>query len=439
MENGCGPFERLELTDIDETGREVGRGSYTRVVEVFYKGLRCAAKKVHEKLRQQRSGDLQRQVEAHCTLLSQLRHPCIAQFIGVYFERGSSVPILVMECLPTTLASCLKRSGRLPEELAYSILRDVALGLVYLHGRSPPVVHGDLTTSNVLLTGDLTAKITDVGVASMLGVPWEHRSEASRAFAPPEAARKRGQSERKGDCYSIGILMQNLLMENHPSGVSIPMLNKASNVVNGGLTVPEIDIGDDHPFASLVAQCTSELPQLRPEASQILSTINEMTSDLLPLSFEDKIELLQVMEDKTGQYQTTSNGGQVSGSGGKQLVRKFSLSSELSQSIEVEQLKLAVEELRVENSGLKTSLAKQQKIMSARDQEMAAKLMAKDQEILSKHQELSARDATVESCKATIAAKEATVEGLAKKLKHVQSYLAKKHEVTLLQFRVPTV
>ena len=86
----------------------------------------------------------------------------------------------------------------------------------------------------------------------------------------------------------------------------------------------------------------------------------------------------------------------------------------------------------MENRGLRTSLAKQREIVNARDQEMAAKLMAKDQEIVAKYQELSAQEAMVEMYRATIAAKEGTLSVITNQMKHLQEYIANKHEVNYL-------
>jgi serine/threonine protein kinase len=56
------------------------------------------------------------------------------------------------------------------------MLRDIASGMVFLHSRRPPIVHGDLRSPNLLL--DLTidrdkprfhVKIADFGLARMLG------------------------------------------------------------------------------------------------------------------------------------------------------------------------------------------------------------------------------------------------------------------------------
>ena len=54
-----------------------------------------------------------KEAATHCIglLLSQLRHPNVVQFLGVYFERQMTVPILVMEFLPTNLSSCIDKYG----------------------------------------------------------------------------------------------------------------------------------------------------------------------------------------------------------------------------------------------------------------------------------------------------------------------------------------
>ena len=81
------------------------------------------------------------------------------QFLGVCLEQGSPLPVLEMEYLNTTLFACLERYGVLPKEISYGVLHDVALGLVYLHEHSPPIIHRDLSASNVLLTSNMNAKL----------------------------------------------------------------------------------------------------------------------------------------------------------------------------------------------------------------------------------------------------------------------------------------
>ena len=108
--------------------------------------------------------------------MSTLRHPNIVQFLGVAFFPGSRLPALVMERLLTSLHDLLdpeldpppppdapKRF--LPLSLKCSILQNVANGLAFLHERSPPIIHRDLSARNVLLNSEMVAKIVDLGVA----------------------------------------------------------------------------------------------------------------------------------------------------------------------------------------------------------------------------------------------------------------------------------
>ena len=136
-------------------------------------GLKCAGKKIHELLL--REGDAYasyavRRFEEECRLLSQVRHPDIVQFLGVYFQQKTQASILVMEFLPTNLTSCIEQVKLLPREISYSILLDVALGLCYLHSQTPPIIHRDLSSNNVLLTSNMSAKISDLGVARILNL-----------------------------------------------------------------------------------------------------------------------------------------------------------------------------------------------------------------------------------------------------------------------------
>ena len=104
-------FESYMLHGIRKTDRELGHGSYASVLEMEYMGLKCAGKKIHELLLGH--GDPTYTInrfEEECRLLSQIRHPNIVQFLGVHFEQGVKVPILVMEFLSTNLTSCIEKT-----------------------------------------------------------------------------------------------------------------------------------------------------------------------------------------------------------------------------------------------------------------------------------------------------------------------------------------
>ena len=447
MENGAstrGLLHRFELSGVESTDQMPAQhGSYSaKPVEVLYKGLKSTGKRLNQELAH-KDGDtsdaglLLERFESHCARLSELRHPHLVQFMGVFYDgdpdkSSHRLPMMVTEHLPASLDNVLEQYGSLPDELCYSILKDVALGLTYLHSRSPPFLHGEVAACNVMLTWDMTAKLSDAGLSSLLGLSLEQRRKVGRhtlVHLPPEVLSTQVESlTKKADSYGYGILMIHTLSGEFPEYLSrkAELVSKTGSIADmKGIDDLLGGINSDHPLSSLVLQCISRTSDLRPEASRIYSIISEMMLQFPAPSFERRIEILQRVVMATKERKISGEENPRS-----HMQRKDSIAN-LANSLEIEHLKLQIEELQVENRGLRTSLSKQQGVVSARDHEMAAKLMAKDQEIVAKQQELSALESTIDLCQATISAKEATVHGLRNQLKHLQTYLATKHEVSL--------
>ena len=133
-----------------------------------------------------------------CYHSSMIRHPNIVQFMGVYYTERSDLPIMVMELMDTGLTSFIDNNqSKIAVETKLSILYDVSLGLSYLHGRDPAIIHRDLSSNNVLLgKGHVVAKISDLGMAKMIRADSKQtRSRLTTApgtlhFMPPEALDK---------------------------------------------------------------------------------------------------------------------------------------------------------------------------------------------------------------------------------------------------------
>ena len=161
-------------------------------------GLVCAGKKMYDALVDPRNQGTENVVEKYykeCSLLAELRHPHIVQFLGICFFPDSRLPVLVMERLHTSLDDLLEQYPYIPLHVKLSILYDVTKGLVFLHTRSPVVVHRDLTARNVLLDAAMTAKIADLGNSRItnlrpgrlaqtmtMGIP------GTLVYMPPEAS-----------------------------------------------------------------------------------------------------------------------------------------------------------------------------------------------------------------------------------------------------------
>ena len=299
-------FDPYKLTGVRVTDRELGHGSYATVLELEYMGLKCAGKKIHELLLRQGDASYQvRRFEEECRLLSQVRHPNIVQFLGVYFQQGVRAPILVMEFLPTNLTSCIEQYGILPKEISYSILHDVALGLCYLHSQTPAIIHRDLSSNNVLLTPNMTAKISDLGVARILNltplqVSRMTQTPGTPAYMPPEVMVANPKYDTSVDEFSYGILMIHMLSSRWPEPQVGPNRTEPDGTM---IPVSEAErrevflqaIGNDHPLIDLILKCIHNHPKSRAHASEIVERLAEMVLQF-PTSFANRLEMLRQIE-----------------------------------------------------------------------------------------------------------------------------------------------
>ena len=300
-------FDSFKLAKIKFTDQVLGHGSYATVYEVKYKGKICAAKKIHKMLLMQGNNSYAvRRFEEECSLLSQIDHPNIVKFIGLYFEKNASVPILIMEFLPTNLSSFIDKEGILPKEVSYSILHDIANGFHYLHTQTPPIIHRDLSSNNVLLTSTMTAKISDLGVAKILDlsplqVSRMTQTPGTPAYMPPEVMESKPKYDTSVDVFSYGILMIHVLSGQWPE----PQVGQVRAVDDKLVPVSEAErrqvfldrIGDDHPLMDLIRSCISNIPRLRPRVGEITDQLSMLVLRF-PRSENDKPTFLTSTENE---------------------------------------------------------------------------------------------------------------------------------------------
>jgi hypothetical protein len=150
-------------------------------------------------------------------LVARLHH---AHIVHVY-DRGErdGVPFLAMEyCEGGSLAKRLGGRPQPPADAARTV-KELAEAVAYAHAQN--IVHRDLKPDNVLLTGDGTLKITDFGLALLLGEQTRLTSRGALAgtpgyMAPEQAA---GWYDRLGpaaDVYGLGGILYTLLTGRPP-------------------------------------------------------------------------------------------------------------------------------------------------------------------------------------------------------------------------------
>ncbi len=107
------------------------------------------------------------------------------------------------------LSSLLKRIGRLPEDKAVQIARQICAGLHAAHELG--VIHRDLKPANIMLDGRGNARIMDFGVAGVLSdlVAKGDIASGTPAYMAPEQLARQAVS-KKSDIYSLGLVLYEL-------------------------------------------------------------------------------------------------------------------------------------------------------------------------------------------------------------------------------------
>jgi len=122
--------------------------------------------------------------------------------------QGSPRHFLSMEYVDgEDLASLLRRIGRLPEDKAIEIARQLCAGLTAAHDEG--VLHRDLKPANIMIDGRGRAKIADFGLATASGVSGaEARVGTPQYMAPEQVAG--GELTERTDLYALGLVLYEL-------------------------------------------------------------------------------------------------------------------------------------------------------------------------------------------------------------------------------------
>lgn len=153
-------------------------------------------------------------------LLAKLGHPNIVRmFEANDFERaGARYGYFTMEYVEggTILDSFSDETLELSQRI--NLGRGIISGLAFAHSQTPPVIHRDISPSNILLSreqGQVTARISDFGLAKHLDSASLVASAAGKyVYMAPESFL--GIHSTATDVYSAAIVLFELLTRQHP-------------------------------------------------------------------------------------------------------------------------------------------------------------------------------------------------------------------------------
>jgi serine/threonine protein kinase len=200
----------IEVEQIAKDGRvhkvfvSIGSGAYGQVYKGRYLGVPVAVKVLPFE-----TASIIDTFEREVAMLCALRHPNILPIIG--FTRGDRADdakyALVTPLLVKSFTDAIADPNyTLQERLRWCV--DIASALVYLHGRDPPVRHGDLKPANVMLDDDGNAVLLDFGLAtaSMTTTLHARGGGCTPAYAAPEVQAGGGRTTA-ADVFAFGLVL----------------------------------------------------------------------------------------------------------------------------------------------------------------------------------------------------------------------------------------
>ena len=202
-------------TDGFAEARVLGRGGHG----VVYKGVLADGSAVAVKKSRVVDGKQVKEFAREMLILSQINHRNVVKLLGCCLD--VEVPMLVYEYVSNgSLHGYIHHGGGGGGEVQLSpgarlrIAAESADALAYMHSSaSPPILHRDVKSANILLDGDLAAKVSDFG-ASRLAPAGEAAVatlvQGTLGYLDPEYLLT-SQLTSKSDVYSFAVVVLELL------------------------------------------------------------------------------------------------------------------------------------------------------------------------------------------------------------------------------------
>jgi serine/threonine protein kinase len=206
---------------------------------------------------------------------SLLDHPNMVRALD--FGYNGTTPFLVMEFVEgESLGKRLHKGGRLPEEEAIRIIKQVAYALYQAHKQG--LIHRDVKPDNILVTPDGQAKLADLGlvkeVDAELNLTKTGRGLGTPHFMAPEQFRNAKHADIRCDIYSLGATLYQMVTGELPFKSTGPLdawMKKMQNdLVPPRKIVPELSERAE----AAIRRAMSPEPEKRP------ATCREFVEDL---------------------------------------------------------------------------------------------------------------------------------------------------------------
>ncbi|CAG9865362.1 unnamed protein product [Phyllotreta striolata] len=280
---------KLSLVSASVTSYESRGGLQVFATTAQYRGVVVRIKELNFS----RKKDISRDVMKEMRLLRELRHDNVNSFIGACVQ-PTSILLVTDYCAKGSLYDIVENEDiKLDKMFVASLVHDLIKGMLYIHN-SMLMCHGNLKSSNCVVTSRWVLQVTDFGLAEMRQCAendsiGEYQYYTSMLWKAPEilrhpAAYKRGT--QKADVYSFAIILYEVLGRRGPFGVTKyepkDIIECVKKDGQADPFRPDIDalydseIGCDEYVLQCMKDCWSENPDERPDFVAVRTRLKRM-------------------------------------------------------------------------------------------------------------------------------------------------------------------
>nr|BAU59088.1 protein kinase-like [Oryza sativa Indica Group]BBD82437.1 protein kinase-like [Oryza sativa Indica Group] len=248
-------------------GEQVGQGSCGTVYHALWYGSDVAVK-VFSKY--EYSEDMILTFRQEVALMKKLRHPNVILFMGAVASLQRLC--IVTEFLPrgSLFRLLQKNAGKLDPRRRVHMAIDIARGMNYLHNSSPPIVHRDLKSSNLLVDKNWTVKVADFGLSRLKLETFltTKTGKGTPQWMAPEVLRNEPSNE------NYGVILWEIATQKIPwDNLNTMQVVGAVGFMDHRLDIPS-DV-DPH-WASMIESCWDSDPQRRPSFQELLDQLRDL-------------------------------------------------------------------------------------------------------------------------------------------------------------------
>ncbi|XP_072977400.1 probably inactive leucine-rich repeat receptor-like protein kinase IMK2 [Typha angustifolia] len=268
------------------TAEIMGKSTYgTAYKATLEDGSQVAVKRLREKIAKG-----QKEFEAEVAVLGKIRHRNLLA-LRAYYLGPKGEKLLVFDYMPKgSLAALLHgRSPNTPIDwpTRLTIATGIARGLHHLH-TTANIIHGNLTSSNILLDPDSHPKISDFGLSRLMSAAANSNVVAAAGalgYRAPELSKLK-KAGPKTDVYSLGVVLLELLTGKSPAettnGLDLPQWVASAVKEEWSSEVFDDELAKDAAGDELVdtlklaLHCVDPSPAARPEVQEVLRQLERI-------------------------------------------------------------------------------------------------------------------------------------------------------------------